>query len=264
MRAEFFNKEPDNLGLHLVNCGYEDCPAGFICNPHRRDYYLVHYVVKGEGFYRVGENQFPVREGQAFIIYPGQIVSYSTGGGFPWSFCWFGISGRDAAACLAEASVRKPIYVVKCSAGIRDQILSCLEYTENSPLSQLRLNAYVFRFLLCLGEGEKPSSPHYAERGIRFIEYNYMNRISTKDVAEYLNIDRTYFYRVFKEYTGKSPEKYLMEFRIRKAAELMEDSRYSIGQISDFVGICDPYYFSKLFKKIMGISPSVYRRRPGA
>lgn len=265
MRTEFFNKEQDRLGLHLVNCGYEDCPVGFTCSPHSRDYYLVHYIVKGEGFYEVAGKKHRVRQGEAFVIYPGQIVTYYAPTENPWSFCWFGIGGRDASACLEEAGVKYPMYVVKCGAGIRDRILNCLEYTESRPLSQLRLNSYVYRFLLCLGEGgkEKPSSSHYAERGIRFIEYNYMNRISTKDVVEHLNIDRTYFYRVFKNHTGKSPEAYIMEFRIRKAAELIENSRYTLGQIADFVGICDLYYFSKLFKKVMGVSPSEYRRQTG-
>ena len=53
MRVEYFNKENSSLSLRVVNCGYEDCCENFVCRPHMREYFLIHYVVKGSGFYEM-------------------------------------------------------------------------------------------------------------------------------------------------------------------------------------------------------------------
>ena len=98
------------------------------------------------------------------------------------------------------------------------------------------------------------------ERAVRYIEFNYMNDISPSSIAEFFSIDRTYFYRIFKSATGSSPESYIINYRIKKAADFLRSSSYSVGEIASFVGINDIYYFSKVFKKIKGISPSNYRK----
>ena len=66
-------------------------------------------------------------------------------------------------------------------------------------------------------------------------------------------------YRLFKEETGKSLQEYLIEFRLRKACELLRTTSYSIGAVACSVGYADPLYFTRLFHKRVGMSPTVYR-----
>lgn len=266
MRKEYFNKKNLKLDLYLVNCGYEDCCANFICAPHIRKYYLIHYVTKGSGFYEVDGKKYKVSQNDIFIIYPNQVVTYySPDIDDTWSFCWIGFSGESASQYFKMTGIDS--YVLKTkSQSFYSNVLNCINYFEESKenLSQLKLNSYIFdslHLLFCAGEKTRSKAADYIDKAVRYIEYNYMNGISAKDVSDYLSIDRTYFYRIFKNHTGTSPEQYIMKYRIKRAAELLKCSSFTIGEIAVFVGFRDTYYFSRLFKKITGINPSEYRKK---
>lgn len=100
-------------------------------------------------------------------------------------------------------------------------------------------------------------------RAMVYIDENFKNNISLNDVAESINMSYFYFSRLFKESTGKSFSDYLTEYRVEKSIELMRDDQLSIKQISYDIGYNDPNYFSKIFKKLKGITPTEYRGRMG-
>ena len=266
MRKEFFNTKNINLDLYMINCGYEDCIGNFMREPHIRNYYLIHYVTKGAGYYEVEGKRFSVSMGDVFLIYPGQIVSYySPDITNTWSFCWIGFSGIKAKDYMQLTGISN--YTRSAvTPQFYSSIMSCLDYVEESKhnISQLRLNTCVLDCLFALTKDnmkQTAKAVDHADKAVRYIEYNYMNEITPKDVAAYLNLDRTYFFRIFKKYTGISPEQYIMNYRIRKSLELLKNSSYSVSEIAAFVGITDVYYFSRLFKKIMNITPTEYRDR---
>ena len=266
MRKEFFNSKNPDMDFYMTNCGYEDCAGNFICAPHIRKYYLIHYVTKGSGYYEVNHQTYAVSMGDIFIIYPGQIVTYySPDMNNTWSFCWIGFSGNRAGDYMQMTGICDYIKS-SVSPKFYSHIMSCLDYVEENKrnISQLKLNACVLNCLYALTTDttkKTARSVEHVDKAVRYIEYNYMNEITPKDVFSYLNLDRTYFFRIFKKYTGTSPEQYIMNYRIKKSLELLKHSQYSISEIASFVGINDVYYFSRLFKKIMNMSPSEYRRK---
>ena len=91
------------------------------------------------------------------------------------------------------------------------------------------------------------------------MEYYFGDGISASDVSNYLGIERTYFYRIFKSEAGVSPTDYLTNLRIEKAKQLIL-SGDSFATVASSVGINDIYYFSKLFAKEVGMTPSAYRK----
>ncbi|MBE6053258.1 MAG: helix-turn-helix domain-containing protein [Clostridium sartagoforme] len=96
-------------------------------------------------------------------------------------------------------------------------------------------------------------------KGVEYINRNYNDSIAISDVADILEIDRRRFSEVFQEVTGLSPIKYLTEYRLKEAKRLLKFSKYTITEIADMTGYNDCFYFSKTFKKNVGVCPRKYR-----
>ena len=94
---------------------------------------------------------------------------------------------------------------------------------------------------------------------IDFIHENYNKQITLNDVAEHVYVSTSYLSRMFKKELGKNFVDYLNGLRIEKAKELLMDPRYKTYEVAEIVGIPDAHYFSRLFKKYEGLSPTEYR-----
>ena len=95
---------------------------------------------------------------------------------------------------------------------------------------------------------------------VEFIKNNYMKNIGVREMADVIKMSESNLYAVFKKATGSSPVKYLNQYRLSVAGELLQKTDYSIKEIAEKVGIPDQFYFSKLFKSKRSISPQQYRQ----
>jgi two-component system response regulator YesN len=98
---------------------------------------------------------------------------------------------------------------------------------------------------------------------VKFIKKNYMNQISQEDAANAGNVSTTYLSRLFKEEMKIGFNEYLNQVRIEESKRLLAETNYSIKEIAMMTGYADEKYFSKLFKKSIGIKPTEYRRLYG-
>ena len=108
------------------------------------------------------------------------------------------------------------------------------------------------------------SEGHYkadVAKTVKYMEENYMHRLTLASISANVSLSSSYLCRVFKSEVGTSITSYLNNLRIRKAATLIKENDLSLKEISTMVGIDDQLYFSRLFKKCMGISPSEYGKR---
>ena len=102
----------------------------------------------------------------------------------------------------------------------------------------------------------EPSSKDIYESVLDYFEANYQNPVSIQGIAKMLYVSPSYLYRNFKQHTGKSPNQYLTELRIEKARLLLTQTNYTVEKISELTGYQDVSYFSRIFRKITGITPS--------
>ena len=103
------------------------------------------------------------------------------------------------------------------------------------------------------------SSNDAIEAAKKYIESNYTDNITLEDVSREVNISSYYLSRIFKEGTGENFIDYLTGLRMDKAKELLATTQYSMKEICAKVGYSDPNYFSKTFKKNVGVTPTEYR-----
>lgn len=267
MKQEFINTVMTDLGTSLYGCCRQDSSDPFFIDCADTEHFSVFYVSDGSGEVTIEKKKYFVTKGEAFVFRPGKKVSCRPDREAPWSVYRMDFGGNDAEFFLNEAGFTADAPAKKVSgAGFMSAIMNCLDLTEETA-NQARLSALLLSGIGSLGlkkAHKKRSDPAIlVKRAVSFIEHNYMRGITAGDAASSLNIDRSHFFRIFKARVGMSPEQYIMKCRVDNARRMLEDGDGTVTEIAASVGVRDVYYFSKLFKKLTGMSPTEYRRSLG-
>ena len=109
-----------------------------------------------------------------------------------------------------------------------------------------------------LGNSGKMSD-YYIKEAINYIEQNFPYEISIEDIAAHCGINRSYFGKIFHESVGKTPQEFLISYRMAKATELLKMTKLSVADIGNAVGYPNQLHFSRAFKNTSGVSPKSWR-----
>ena len=104
-------------------------------------------------------------------------------------------------------------------------------------------------------------SVYYIKEAIHYIEQNFQNHITVEEIASVCGINRSYFGKIFRKSIGRSPQEFLMNYRMVKATELLKLTSLSIAEIGSAVGYENQLHFSRAFKTIYGVSPREWRNQ---
>lgn len=263
----FLNLNPAKSAAGTVVCGGREA-----CDPHycvarkRFKYHSIEYVADGAGELAVGGRIYPLRPGAVFYYGPttphvittdperplvkffvdfcgprftNLLRRHPLAGHAP---CYFGPashvydgftelqrSGRDAGALTA------------------DQCACLLE------LLILRLSANALS-----PDGAESAAQDTYQRCRKLIESRFLALQTLGDIAGACHADAAYLCRLFKRYGAESPYQLLLRLKMRHAADLLNGAPTLIKQVAKTTGFADPYHFSRVFKKVYGVSPQVF------
>ena len=262
------------IDLGMYQYGYEQCDPGHSFGPVARNHYLFHYVISGTGTLMADDSKgitqtYSIKSGQGFLIFPGQITTYYADEKLPWEYVWIEFDGLKVKEILqlTELSPDTPVYRSH-SKDLKEQLLNEMLYiVHNAEESPFHLIGHLYLFLDHLIQSSKRSnsapsskmSDYYIKEAIHYIEQNFQNNISIEEIASVCGINRSYFGKIFKKALGRSPQEFLMNYRMLKATELLKLTSLSIAEIGSAVGYENQLHFSRAFKRIYGISPREWR-----
>lgn len=228
------------------------------------------YCVKGEGWYKVRNQKYTVSQNHFFVISAHEAHSYGCNEDNPWSIYWLHFSGEMASFFTNGFEIPTPVQSPSDSTGggpleLFEEIYRALDngFSNNNIMYA---TSTLFHFLgllkysrLYIDHSNETQQLDVVDLSIRYMQDKLAQRIKLSDIASEVHLSVSYFSNLFLKKTGFSPLQYLNMLRIRKACQYLDNTNMKINQIAPLVGIDDNFYFSRLFTKVMGITPSQYR-----
>ena len=238
-------------GLNPVKFGYENCKKGHFYGPAIRTYWLIHFVVSGYGIFKIEDKEYKVGPHEIFVIPPFVETYYKADKTDPWNYTWIGFTADAELPTFLPHTLKIPE-----AEEIFNTMKKCEDFFEGrSAFLSARIWDLFAQIL-----AKKIERTDYVKSALDYMHSEYMTGITIGDVADKLNIDRTYFYTIFKKKIGISPQQYLLNHRMNIAASLIKNQNISISTAAYSVGYADISVFSKAFKKHYGISPKQYAK----
>ncbi|ELC8341684.1 AraC family transcriptional regulator [Clostridium perfringens] len=260
----------ENFEMNVDECGIEQGIPGLGYNYEVLKNAVIHYVTKGYGTFKFNGKVFNLKQGDIFILLKGMQVEYVASIDDPWEYYWIGFSGSNANEYLNRTSITKSC-VANCeeNSKIPQIILNMCEISKTynpSRSDDILLLKELYSLLYALIE-EFPKPFEYKDKelhtyiqdALNFINSNYMHSITVQEIADYVNLSRSYLYKMFIKNLGISPQRYLINLRMYKATLLLKGTKLPIGEVASSVGYSDSLLFSKTFSKHFSMSPLNYR-----
>lgn len=266
-------RDPMLSALHITAMGYYPKAYNHFrsrANPIN-DFVLI-YCVDGTGWFELYGRKHEVPSNSFFILPAGVSHAYGADSADPWTIYWIhfqGLMAEEYAMGLDEICMISPTADsrIRERNSLFEEIFSSLDRIV-TPDSIRYASATLHHYLATLrylreyrGVTGERNQDDIIEATIHFLEENIEKSLTLQRIAEYSGLSSSYLSAAFKSRTGKAPLTYFNHLKIRQACRLLTDSDMKINTICHMIGIRDPYYFSRLFSKLIGMSPSEYRRR---
>lgn len=259
------NRQCNDLPL-MINCAgaYYQMDKNYNHNPKGRlDYYLM-YIVSGEAKVYNGNEFVIAKEGSVIVFPPNKEYKHSSEH-TQISYLWMHFTGSDVLNVLDRYGIN--IFPTVNTANGENKISNCFQkifdgFANNDKFRDYDLSSLLDRLLIEIGrsisveQGEK----RLFKKSIRHINESYGNPIRITELAKMENVSMTTYNFHFKRQMGMSPTQYILTLRMHSAKELLKSSKISVRDISAMVGYDDFNFFTKVFKKYTGQSPSAYRK----
>ena len=263
------------IDLMPYQYGREVCTPGHAFGPFRRSHYLFHYIIAGRGTLVASDESgkqttYHLQAGEGFMIFPGQVNTYYADMEDPWEYIWVEFDGIRVKESLSFAGMTEssPIYRAD-KTDMREVMEQEMRYlVDHQDASAFQLIGHTYLFLDSLlrsavtprATATSKLQDLYIREAMTYIEQNYQNGITVEDIARQTGLNRSYFGKIFKSATDKSPQQYLIDFRMTKAAQLLKLTALSVGEVGRAVGYPNQLHFSRAFKSTFGLCPREWRR----
>lgn len=250
---------------------------------HAHDYYQLIYCQRGKGKIQIGEREFSVTPGRAYLVLPMAMHSISPEEGMRITEVKFEIYSDELSKAIGELPEEIDIDEhVSLRLSLKEIVREGL---SGALFSHESTNAALTLFLIRLlrehnvkaddmgiqsyyfnrspGKESEPSGTADTDflKVLDYIEKHLSEEITLDDLSRIAHFEKTYLITRFKEIWGLSPMKYVNTMRIERAKVLLRQSEKSITEIAYETGFGSIHYFSRYFKESVGITPNEYRAK---
>ncbi len=266
---QVYNDPPEGQDLHVLFCGDQRCTPRHSFHG-RRDHWVIHYIVSGEGSVWLNNVRHDLAAGSSFVIFPEQANRYQSSATHPWHYRWIGFSGTRVDEMLSQARITRASpfvshdYKTHVDSYFQTMYRVMLERDEGFLLHTLSLLYQLLREIQIINRDApvlRARHVDYVETAQRFIANHFRTNFSVQELARILGIHRSYLSQVFKQRTGNTIQEFIIQYRIERAKESLLHTEDSIQSIAQSCGYYNYPAFEKRFRHVTGYSPTEYRKQ---
>lgn len=254
-------------GLYLRAVGYYPSAKGHRVKRSKHSDHLLLYAVGGSGELHVNGQRHAVQRGDAMMLPQGLAHAYHAASHDPWTLYWVHFAGDDAAAFWQHLDFKpeQPVRQLGAAAKLVADFETLMELRNTGFVDTSFIHAAnQLRQMLALAgllitRQQQPEGSFDLEAIHALMQEKLHGQLDLATLAEAAGMSRHGFCRRYKAATGNSPYQHYLYLKMERACHLLDISDNSIGDIAESLGYDDPYYFSRVFRKIMGMSPAHYR-----
>lgn len=268
MREEFANYPRHSSEKHFAvdMAGISYCDGSYAIRRNQSPYMVAEYIIKGEGVIVLNGRKYTAREGDIYLLVPGEDHYYYSDSKNPWEKIWFNAMGTVINSLLQEYNPGKMF--IFHNAGGREYFQKIVDIGNDRNYSAAEKHqkaAIVFHELLQhLYKSFYGEEQLYAKETVLLREYmenHVTENISLKEMSDLVYLSESQVVRIFKRDLKMTPHEYSLNLKLEQSRKMLQNTRLLVREIADYLGFCDEHYFSYIFKKKTGLSPLEYRKQ---
>ncbi len=266
---EWLIENPLTQGLYPVAMGYYPNALGHRMNRPEHDNQLLLYCTAGKGILQAGGQEHTVERGDLIVLPKGQAHQYWADSKYPWSIYWLHFDGILASQLMGLLCPEGNAAIH--NIGLQPQVLATFESLFDLRFTATSRTRFIhgchqtqqlisLLAILARSHSKRAGQAINMERVQTFMQQHLHSNFSLEELAKHMRSSKYHFSKKFKDLTSQSPMQYFIQLKMQHAGKLLDTSEQSIKRIAASLGYDDPYYFSRLFKKQIGLSPAQYRQ----
>ncbi|OMF02094.1 AraC family transcriptional regulator [Paenibacillus amylolyticus] len=259
-----------NLQVELFMVNYNRCDTDWRDLDYTPDYSKFYFICEGEGWLKIGDEEYYPAPNQLILMPEGIKQSYSAINESPFLKYWCHFSAKVGGINLFQILKFPHICTIDQPELIQAIFSSILTYAKSDEvyahmMAKSKLTELLSHYLMNLDLDQISfiNVPVMEKLStiLAYIDSNIEENISVQDLAQIAYMHPNYFIRFFKQQIGVPPILYITGKKIDKAKELLACTPNTITAIAEHLGFSDLYYFSRQFKKHTGLTPTEYRKQ---
>jgi AraC-like DNA-binding protein/mannose-6-phosphate isomerase-like protein (cupin superfamily) len=268
--SQHFDTHPIVKQLYITDIGYyPNAQYHYRHRSHGVNQNILIYCTKGQGWVKIREKKYTLSAGDFVLLPAGTPHEYAADEQAPWTIYWLHFKGTDSTEFVDMMLKKMGDHVASISfqenrLQLFEEIYKSLErgYSLDN-ICYATLSLQYFLGSCCFDNNYLVTSQKTDSISlcVNYLQKNIDKPLSLHDIANTVNLSVSHFASVFKRSTGFSVIEYFNQLKTQKACQYLQFTDLRINEVADRLGIEDPHYFSRMFTKIVGMSPNKYRNR---
>jgi len=270
--SKYCSANPVIAGAYITDIGYyPKAKYHYRERSHGSEQHILIYCQEGKGKVQIKKEEYQLNPGEFIIIPMGIPHNYAADEITPWTIYWMHFKGETASRSIEHFKEKNENY--KGVVDYNDSRINLFEDIyfnlemgySNDNLCYVNLCLLHFLSSFIFSENysvaEKKQDVDTVNLSISYMQKHIDEMVTLQTMAQSVNLSVSHFSFLFRKKTGFSPIEYFNHLKVQKACQYLLFTDLRIKEIADKLGIEDPYYFSRMFTKVMGMSPAIYRTK---